>query len=225
MQMKVFHQIINFNQWVIICQSSSGTGKTEVIQLLTHYFLSKSIMFLISAASNNTVNINAFKFLKHLISQSKGIQGIYCIIPNVFKSIYSISTFNVCDDDDNTDGNIDADVCDIVVPSIALQSLSFNITNYQPDAADLKRLYSYFKTQLLHISMDKFSLSKHILSCLNNFLTESESELMNLIKYELLCHLLEIKKCVKTWEPVKTAGTIYELNNSVKNFNNVWLKI
>ena len=66
MQMKVFHQIISFDQQITICQSPSGTGKTEVIQLLTHYFLSKDIMFLVSAASNNTVNINVFKFLKHL---------------------------------------------------------------------------------------------------------------------------------------------------------------
>ena len=69
------------------------------------------------------------------------------------------------------------------------------------------------------MSMDKFSLSKHILSCLNNFLTELESEPVNLTEYELLCCLLEIKRCVKTWESVKTAGTIYELNNSVKNFD------
>ena len=65
MQAKIFCQVTNFNQQVTICQNSSETGKTEIIQLLTHYFLLKGIMFLIFAANNNTVNINVFKFLKH----------------------------------------------------------------------------------------------------------------------------------------------------------------
>ena len=73
MQAEVFHQITSFNQWVIIYQGPSGTGKIEIIQLLTHYFLSKGIMFLISAASNNTVNVNALKLLKHLTSQDKSM--------------------------------------------------------------------------------------------------------------------------------------------------------
>ena len=120
MQAEVFHQVTSFNQQVTICQGPPETGKTEIIQLLTHYFLSKGIMFLVSAASNNTVNVNAFKFLKHLISQGKGMQSIYHIMSDVFESIYSTPTFNVCDDDGDTDGNIDADVCDVAVPSIAL---------------------------------------------------------------------------------------------------------
>ena len=75
------------------------------------------------------------------------------------------------------------------------------------------------------MSMDKFSLSKHILSHLNNFLTESESESMNPTEHELLCYLLKIKRLVKIWEPVNTAGTIYELSNLIKNFDSVWLEI
>ena len=153
------------------------------------------------------------------------MQGIYCVMPDVFESIYSIPIFNVCDDDGNTDDDIDADICDIAVSGIALWNLSLNIINYQPDAADLKRLCSYFETQLLHISMNKFFLSKHILNHLNNFLIESESELINSTEHKLLCCLFEIKRCVETWEPVKTVETIYKLSNSVKNFDSMWLEI
>ena len=118
-------------------------------------------------------------------------------MPDVFEFIYSISTFNVYDDDGNTDGNVDADVCDIAVPDIALQSLFLNITDYQPDTADLKKLCSYLKTQLLHTNINKFFLLKHIFNHLNNFFTESESKLMNFMKYKLLCCLLKIKRHVK----------------------------
>ena len=120
MQVEVFHQVTSFDQQVIICQDPPEIGKTEVIQLLTHYFLLKNIVFLVSAASNNTVNVNALKLLKHLTSQGEGMQGIYCVMPDVFKSIYSTSTFNVHNDDGNTDDDVNADVCNVTVPSIAL---------------------------------------------------------------------------------------------------------
>ena len=126
-------------------------------------------MFLIFTVSNNTVNINVFKLLKHSTSWNESMQDIYCVILNVFESIYSISIFNVCNNNDDTDGDVDANVCDVAIPDIALQSLSLNIINYQSDAADLKRVYSYFKTQLSHMSINKFSLSKHILNYLNTF--------------------------------------------------------
>ena len=115
----MFCQVTNFDQQVIICQGSSETGKTEVIQLLTHYFLSKGIIFLISAASNNVVNINAFKFLKHFTNQDESTQSIYCIMSDVFKSIYSISIFNVHNDDGNTDDNINVNIYDVAVLNIA----------------------------------------------------------------------------------------------------------
>ena len=69
--------------------------------------------------------------------------------------------------------------------------------------------------------MNKFFLLKHIFSYLNNFFIESESELMNFIKYELFCYLFKIKKYIEIWKSVKTAEIIYKLNNSVKNFDSV----
>ena len=39
---------------------------------------------------------------------------------NVFKSIYSISIFNVYDDNDNTDADVDINVYNIAVLNIAL---------------------------------------------------------------------------------------------------------
>ena len=39
---------------------------------------------------------------------------------DVFEFIYSISTFNICDDDDDIDDDVDVNVCDVAVSSIAL---------------------------------------------------------------------------------------------------------
>ena len=48
---------------------------------------------------------------------------------------------------------------------------------------------------------------------------------MNFIKHKLFCCLFKIKRHVKIWKSIKTAETIYELNNLIKNFDSVWLKI
>ena len=218
MQSVVFHQVVSLGQdgrRLTICQGPAGTGKSHLNLLLTHYFLEKRVVFLVTAASNGAVDVNASRLLEYLISKGESTDGIYRIMPDVLETIFSNP--DIRRREDREDSLLDDDVAEgsLMEPSIY---------NVQPDIDPgvIGSLRSYLNTQLTGTDMDRFSLVRHILSRLTDLASDWVAG-MPQDEIDLLRSLLDAKMRVEDWGPLSDTEDVAP--DPIKSFNSIWLRV
>ena len=222
-QRQMFRRATHFspklNDRLNICQGPPGAGKSHLILNLSLYYLEIRKIFMVTAASNTAVNLNAERLLAELKKRNMGTHGIYRVMPDVLETLYSRPDIKPSYDEEL--GSEDDDSYQ------GLRTLAYD--HRDSDLAIRSSLRAYLSSQISNTNMDELSLPLHILSRIEVVYARPQgwqyTNAEEMQEHELLVGLLNARRRLEEWTNDKTAGFLDEAPDPVQSFDSKWLEV
>ncbi len=212
---------------IAIIEGPPGTGKSYVIERVLKWCLDNGWPVLVTAGSNNAVNINAERLLDNLRRAGQSTHGIYRVLPDGLEQFYSNPEIRQRHEDDDWK----TDRYDIGGPLRSPPSENSSSSSSPPleggepiDTVVRSSLRAYLRSQLSHTDMDRFSLPKHILDRLEVVLGRPETwrarTSADAEEHKLLTDLEVLRRQLETWriDPEDDRSPL-------EKFDNKWLEV